>query len=47
MKRSFIIFGKFEIEDIGRKERDVKFIIYQSLYIFVIATLGYHGLNLF
>jgi hypothetical protein len=31
----------------GRKERDVKFIIYQSLYIFVIATLGYHGLNLF
>ncbi len=31
----------------GRKERDVKFIIYQSLYIFVIATLGFHGLNLY
>lgn len=30
----------------SRKERDVKFIIYQSLYIFVIATLGYHGINL-
>ena len=32
---------------VRRKERDVKFIIYQSLYIFVIATLGFHGLNLY
>ncbi len=31
---------------IGRKNRDVKFIIYQSLYIFVIAVLALKGANL-
>lgn len=31
---------------IGRKNRDVKFIIYQSLYIFVISVLALKGANL-
>ena len=31
---------------ISRKNRDVKFIIYQSLYIFVIAVLALKGANL-
>lgn len=31
---------------LGRKNRDVKFIIYQSLYIFVIAVLALKGANL-
>ncbi|MBS1518361.1 MAG: hypothetical protein JSS91_09780 [Bacteroidetes bacterium] len=31
---------------IARKTRDVKFIIYQSLYIFVIAVLALKGANL-
>ena len=31
---------------ITRKNRDVKFIIYQSLYIFVISVLALKGANL-